>query len=63
MRQYIIDFKKAYDSVRREELYNIFTESGVPMKLFRLIKCVEMKPVVKSVQINICLIQFLFRIV
>jgi hypothetical protein len=36
----IIDFKKAYDSVRREILYNIFIEFGVPMKLVRLIKCV-----------------------
>jgi hypothetical protein len=27
-----IDFKKAYDSVRREVLYNILIEFGVPMK-------------------------------
>ena len=33
-----IDFKKAYDSVRREVLYNILMESGVPKKLVRLIK-------------------------
>jgi hypothetical protein len=33
-----IDFKKACDSVRREVLYNIFIEFGVPMKLIRLIK-------------------------
>jgi hypothetical protein len=32
------DFKKAYDSVRREVLYNILTESGIPKKLMRLIK-------------------------
>jgi hypothetical protein len=38
MRQYIIDFKKAYDSVRREVLYNILIEFGVTMKLVRLIK-------------------------
>jgi hypothetical protein len=31
--QLFIDFKKAYDSVRREVLYNILTEIGVPMKL------------------------------
>jgi hypothetical protein len=33
-----IDFKKAYDSVRREVLYNILIEFGVPMKVVRLIK-------------------------
>ena len=32
-----IDFKKAYDSVRREILYNILIEFGVPKKLVRLI--------------------------
>jgi hypothetical protein len=40
MRQYISysDFKKTYDSVRRELLYNILTEFGVPMESLRLIK-------------------------
>jgi hypothetical protein len=33
-----IEFKKAYDFVRREVLYSILTEFGVPMKLVRLIK-------------------------
>jgi hypothetical protein len=33
-----IDFKKTYDSVRREALYNIFIEFGIPRKLVRLIK-------------------------
>jgi len=33
-----IGFKKAYDSVRREVLYNILIECGLPMKLTRLIK-------------------------
>jgi hypothetical protein len=36
--QLFIDFKKAYDSVRREVLTNIIIEFGVPMKLARLIK-------------------------
>jgi hypothetical protein len=30
--QIFIDFKKAYDSVRREVLYNILMEFGVPVK-------------------------------
>jgi hypothetical protein len=38
VRKLFIDFKKAYDSVRREVLYNILIEFGVPMKLVRLIK-------------------------
>ena len=36
--QLFIDFKKAYDSVRMEALYNILIEFGIPMKLVRLIK-------------------------
>jgi hypothetical protein len=36
--QLFIDCKKAYDSVRREILYNILIECGVPIKLGRLIK-------------------------
>jgi hypothetical protein len=36
--QLFIDFKKAYDSVKREVLYNIVIDFGVPMKLVRLIK-------------------------
>ena len=36
--QLFVDFKKAYDSVRGEVLYNILTEFGIPMKLLRLIK-------------------------
>jgi hypothetical protein len=33
-----IDFKKANDSVRREVLYNILIEFGIPRKLVRIIK-------------------------
>jgi hypothetical protein len=36
--QLLIDFKKAYDSVRREVLYNNLIEFDIPMKLVRLIK-------------------------
>jgi hypothetical protein len=36
--QLFIDFKIAYDSVRREVLYNILIEFGVPIKLAGLIK-------------------------
>ena len=36
--QLFIDFKKAYDPVRREVFYNILIQSGIPMKLVRLIK-------------------------
>ena len=33
-----IDFKKAYNLVRREVLYNILIQFGIHMKLVRLIK-------------------------
>jgi hypothetical protein len=36
-----LDFKKAYDSVRREFLYNIFIQYSVPVELVRLIKNVS----------------------
>ena len=36
--QLFIDFKKAYDSVRREVLYNILIQFGIPMELARLIQ-------------------------
>jgi len=36
--QLFIDFKKAYDSVRTEVLYNILIKSDIPMKMVRLIK-------------------------
>jgi hypothetical protein len=38
LHQLFIDFKKAYDSVRREALYNILIEFGIPRKLVGLIK-------------------------
>jgi hypothetical protein len=36
--QLFTDFKKAYDSVKREVLYNFLLEFGMPKKLVRLIK-------------------------
>jgi hypothetical protein len=37
-----IDFKKAYDSIHRESLWNILREFGIPGKLIGLIKmCIE----------------------
>jgi hypothetical protein len=36
--QLFVDLKKAYDSFRKEVMYNILIEFGVPMKLVRLIK-------------------------
>jgi hypothetical protein len=38
--QLLISFKKAYDSVRREVIYNVLIEFGIPRKLAGLIKCV-----------------------
>jgi hypothetical protein len=36
--QLFVDFKKAYDSVRREVLCSILIEFGITLKLVRLIK-------------------------
>jgi hypothetical protein len=36
--QLFIDFTKAYDSVRRESLYNTLIELGIPKKIVRPIK-------------------------
>jgi hypothetical protein len=50
MRQYTaVHFKKAYNSVRREVLYNILIEFEVAMKLVRLIKMCLNEHIVKSV--------------
>ena len=38
MHHLCMDFKKAKDSDRREFLYNILIQFGIPMKLLRLIK-------------------------
>ena len=36
--QLFMDFKEAYDSIRREVLYIILIEFDIPMKLVRLLK-------------------------
>ena len=36
--QLFIDFEEAYDSIKRESLYDILIKFGVPQKLVRLIK-------------------------
>jgi hypothetical protein len=36
--QLFTEFKKAYDSVRKEVFYDIATEFGIPMKLVMLMK-------------------------
>jgi hypothetical protein len=41
MHHLFIDFKKAYNSIRREVLYNVLFEFGIPMKLARLLKNVS----------------------
>jgi hypothetical protein len=35
--QLFVDFKNAYDSVRKEVLYNILIEFGIPIKMVRLL--------------------------
>jgi hypothetical protein len=47
--QLFVDFKKACDSLRREIVYNILTEFGVPMEQVKLIKMRQTKRIVKSV--------------
>ena len=36
--QLFIDFKKAHNSLRRDVLYNILIDFGIPIKLVRLMK-------------------------
>ena len=38
MHKLFVDFKASYDSVRREVLYNILIDFGIPLLLVRLIK-------------------------
>jgi hypothetical protein len=59
--QLFIDFKKAYESVKRAVLYNILLEFGIPKKVVRLIKMRLNETYSKVVYLKICLIHFLFR--
>jgi hypothetical protein len=59
--QLFIDLKKAYDSVRREVLYNILFEFGIPKKLVSLIKMCLNEPYSKVRIGKFCVIYFLFR--
>jgi hypothetical protein len=47
--QLFIDFKKAYGLVRREVLYNILIQLGVPKKIVRFIKMCFNEIYVKSI--------------
>jgi hypothetical protein len=59
--QLFIDFKEICDSVKREVLYNILVEFGIPKKLVRLIKMCLNETYSKVRICKICLINFLFR--
>jgi len=57
--QFFIDFKKAYDSVRRELLYNIPIEVGIPTEQAGVTKLC-LNEAYRRVRIaNICLACFL----
>jgi len=55
--QLFIDFKKAYDSVRREVLYKIHVEFGIPRKL------VGLKHIAQSGWARMCLKGFILGMV
>jgi hypothetical protein len=53
--QLFLDFKKAYDSVRREVFHSIFIEIEISRKLVGLIQMCSKKPTVQCVWANISL--------
>jgi hypothetical protein len=59
--QLFIDFRKVYDSVKKEILYNVLKKFRVPMKLVRLIKMCLNETYSKVRIGNICLIVFLSK--
>ena len=58
-----IGFMTAYDSVRREVLYIILIEFGIPMKLVRLLICVLTETYSRVRVGKICLTCFLLGMV
>jgi hypothetical protein len=56
----LTDFKKAYDSIKREVLYNILLEFCIPKKLVRVIKMC-LNETYSKIRIGKLLINFLFR--
>jgi hypothetical protein len=59
--QIFIAFKRAYDSVKREVLYNILLEFGIPKKLVSLIEMCLNENYSRVRLGEICLIHLLFR--
>jgi hypothetical protein len=59
--QLFIDFKKAYDSIRREVLYSTLSEFGIPRKLVGLIKMCLNETCSRVCIGKICLTSLLFR--
>jgi hypothetical protein len=59
--QIFIDSKKAYDSVKREVLYNILLEFHIPKKLIRLIKMCLNETYSKVRVVKFVSINFVFR--
>jgi len=45
LHQLFIDFKKAYDSIKREKLYSILTRFEIPKKLVQLVKMCLSDPI------------------
>jgi hypothetical protein len=58
----LIDFKKV-NELDREVLYNILTEVVHSWKLFTLLRMCLIENTIKSAEVNICLMHFLFRMV
>jgi hypothetical protein len=59
--QLFISFKKACDSIKREVLYSILLEFGIPKKLVRLIKMC-LNEICGKVCVGKPLINSLFRV-